>query len=194
MTPAESSCVAACQTEQKAAGAAHHFFDWKGCQAACFPASTPAEVTVNPAIAPTAAEALAALLVQQAEQQAAMQACAPQNGCRGPPARGADMRAMSIPSPQAQQAAQQTQREDQQVSPLLHASPLLWLTPSLYQAAQQAQQRAQQAKNQAQQAAQQKQKARLELHAPALLRSASHASSVPQAEQQAEQLQQQQGR
>jgi hypothetical protein len=74
MTPAESSCVASCQTEQKAAGAEHHFFDWKGCQAACFPAGTPQEVNIHTAIPPTAAEALAALLVQQAEQQAAMQA------------------------------------------------------------------------------------------------------------------------
>lgn len=66
--------MASCQTEQKAAGAEHHFFDWKGCQAACFPAGTPQEVNIHTAIPPTAAEALAALLVQQAEQQAAMQA------------------------------------------------------------------------------------------------------------------------
>ena len=57
-----------CQEQQKAAGEAHKFFDWKGCQAACFPSNT--QVTVTAAIPPTAAAALADLLAQQAAQQA----------------------------------------------------------------------------------------------------------------------------
>ena len=55
-----------CQAEQKAAGEAHTFFDWKGCQAACFP---PAPVqTIDAALAPTQRQAQQA--AQQAQQMA----------------------------------------------------------------------------------------------------------------------------
>ena len=92
-----------CQAEQKAAGEAHKFFDWKGCQAACFP---PAPVqTIDVSLAPTQAQALADLVAQQQaqqEQQQAQQA-----------AQQAQQQANQLKQ-QAQQAAQQAQQMAQQ--------------------------------------------------------------------------------
>ena len=80
-----------CQAEQKAAGEAHKFFDWKGCQAACFP---PAPVqTIDVSLAPTQAQALADLVAQQQAQQAQQQA--------------------QQAAQQAQQRAQQKQQQEQ---------------------------------------------------------------------------------
>jgi hypothetical protein len=80
-----------CQAEQKAAGEAHKFFDWKGCQAACFP---PAPVqTIDVSLSPTQAQALADLVAQQQAQQEQQQA--------------------QQAAQQAQQMAQQKQQQEQ---------------------------------------------------------------------------------
>ena len=70
-----AQCVADCQKQQHAAGDKHVWFDWTGCQDACFPANTPNAieqpvVTTDAALAPAQAKALAELIVRQQQAQA----------------------------------------------------------------------------------------------------------------------------
>jgi hypothetical protein len=103
MTATESSCVEACQEEQRAwsnqqaAAGTHHPFHWKHCQDLCFPnGPSPVEVEI-----PSDQQTLGQQLQVQAQQKSAQQKAQAQQ---------------QLDQQRQQQAQQQLQQQQQQAA------------------------------------------------------------------------------